>query len=344
MEKILTIVVPTYNMEKYLNRCLSSLVVEPDWMDKLEVLVVNDGSKDRSQAIAQVYESKYPRTFKVIDKENGNYGSCINAALSVATGKYVKVLDADDWFDSKAFIDYLSLLNTTDVDFVFNGMYIVDGSGNVLERHCFEDRLTESTIISFKEYAEKMNGAGVYMQNVAYRLQCLRKMAYRQTEGISYTDQEWLFVPLFAVSTVAYYSSPLYYYQVGRSGQTIDYDTHIKNMWMEVSVTKSLVNAYEKYKDGIQEITESRYIFGRLMSRIRFLYSTYLLSSRDKLSVDELIDFDKFLLETDCYLYKESNRIAARLGVKYVKAWRRNYSFTNITYLLIRLKQLICKQ
>ena len=111
MEKILTIVIPTYNMEKYLNRCLSSLVVEPDWMDKLEVLVVNDGSKDRSQAIAQVYESQYPRTFKVIDKENGNYGSCINAALPVALGKNIKILDADYWFENAnvpAFIDFLT--------------------------------------------------------------------------------------------------------------------------------------------------------------------------------------------------------------------------------------------
>lgn len=63
MEKILTIVVPTYNMEKYLDRYLSSLVVEPDWMDRLEVLVVNDGSMDRSLVIAQVYESRCPRTF-----------------------------------------------------------------------------------------------------------------------------------------------------------------------------------------------------------------------------------------------------------------------------------------
>lgn len=87
-------------MEKYLRRCLDSLIIDEDGMKQLEVLVINDGSKDSSSQIAHEYQDKYPDTFRVIDKENGNYGSCINRGLKEATGKYVKVLDADDWFDT----------------------------------------------------------------------------------------------------------------------------------------------------------------------------------------------------------------------------------------------------
>lgn len=75
MEKILTIVIPTYNMQDYLRRCLDSLIVPEEQMKQLEVLVVNDGSKDNSSAIAHEYQNKYPDTFRVIDKEKGNYGS-----------------------------------------------------------------------------------------------------------------------------------------------------------------------------------------------------------------------------------------------------------------------------
>lgn len=81
MEKILTIVIPTYNMQDYLRRCLDSLIVPEEQMKHLEVLVVNDGSKDNSSAIAHEYQDKYPDTFRVIDKENGNYGSCVNRGL-----------------------------------------------------------------------------------------------------------------------------------------------------------------------------------------------------------------------------------------------------------------------
>mgnify|MGYP002624493917 CR=1 FL=1 len=93
MNKTLTIVVPTYNMDRYLERCLDSLILPEMLMERLEVLVVNDGSKDKSSEIAHSYEKKYPQTFRVIDKENGNYGSCVNRGLKEATGKYIKNLD-----------------------------------------------------------------------------------------------------------------------------------------------------------------------------------------------------------------------------------------------------------
>ena len=115
MNKILTIIIPTYNMEKYLRRCLDSLIIDEEEMKQLEVLVINDGSKDSSSQIAHEYQDKYPDTFRVIDKENGNYGSCINRGLKEATRKYVKVLDADDSFDTKNFAKLLNVLGATHV-------------------------------------------------------------------------------------------------------------------------------------------------------------------------------------------------------------------------------------
>ena len=88
--KTLSIIVPSYNMEAYLPKCLGSLVVAPELMETLEVLVVNDGSKDRTSEGAPGFEAKYPGMFRVIDKANGNYGSCINRGLAEATGFYVK--------------------------------------------------------------------------------------------------------------------------------------------------------------------------------------------------------------------------------------------------------------
>ena len=120
MQKLLTIVIPTYNMQNYLHRCLDSLLLPDKQMEQLEVLVINDGSKDKSSTIAHEYEAKYPNTFRVIDKENGNYGSCVNRGLKEATGKYIKVLDADDWFDTMNFEKYISFLAKTDADLVLS--------------------------------------------------------------------------------------------------------------------------------------------------------------------------------------------------------------------------------
>ena len=104
--KLLTIVVPIYNTEKYLERCVESITPK-DVLEDVEILLVNDGSKDNSLQIMKKYAAKYPDTVKVIDKENGGHGSTINAGLKVATGRYFKVLDSDDWFDTANFIKFV---------------------------------------------------------------------------------------------------------------------------------------------------------------------------------------------------------------------------------------------
>ena len=115
MSKLLSIIIPTYNMAALLPRCLDSLVSAKN-ADKIEAMVVNDGSKDNSLEVARTYETRYPDTVTVIYKPNGNYGSTINAALPVAQGKYVKILDSDDWFDTTALDAFVELLSTLDVD------------------------------------------------------------------------------------------------------------------------------------------------------------------------------------------------------------------------------------
>ena len=135
MNKILSVVIPTYNMEKYLKICLDSFIYD-DKAHDLEVLIVNDGSKDNSLKIAQEYETKYPNIFKVIDKENGGHGSTINAGLKVATGKYFKAVDADDWVDTKELAKLLDYLKTADVDCVltdFTFFYETNNSTKLIQ-------------------------------------------------------------------------------------------------------------------------------------------------------------------------------------------------------------------
>ena len=110
MEKILSVSIASYNVENYIKRALDSCCI-PEIMDRLEVIVVNDGSTDHTLEIAKEYEEKYPETFRVIDKENGGYGSTVNASIRAARGKYFRLLDGDDWFDREgltAFVDELT--------------------------------------------------------------------------------------------------------------------------------------------------------------------------------------------------------------------------------------------
>ena len=107
--KILSIAIPVYNTEKYIKRCMDSILLK-EIIDDIEIILVNDGSKDNSINIMNEYKDSYPQSVVVIDKENGGHGSTINAALTVASGKYFRVLDSDDWFDSIDFITFVKNL------------------------------------------------------------------------------------------------------------------------------------------------------------------------------------------------------------------------------------------
>ena len=248
--KILTVVIPTYNMEKYLRKCLESLIISDENMKKVEVLVINDGSKDSSSKIAHEYESKYPMTFRVIDKENGNYGSCINRGLKEATGKYIKVLDADDYYVPSAFDAFLSFLQKTNVDLIINDFCIVDENDAINESYTFDLPINnEFTLQSLSKPMIEW----LWHQALTYKTSILHAINYVQTEGISYTYDEWSFKPMSEVHTLSYFPYEMYRYLLGREGQTFDLEIMKKSFDKRIVVGKSLVNFYACVYDHCSE-------------------------------------------------------------------------------------------
>lgn len=233
-------------MEEYLSRCLDSLLIKED-LNLLEVWVVNDGSKDQSSEIGHQYADKYPGVFHVIDKPNGNYGSCINAALKVLTGKYVKILDSDDYFNTEALISIIKRLKETNVDVIltdFTAKDITTGIDLLKEVH-----LIENTIIDISQ-----NDIPTFeMHNIIYKSSLLKDIHYTQTEGISYTDTEWTFYPMLRVKNLIYFKENLYQYIMGRDGQTVDLDSFCRNIEMMERILIKILDYIRKEKNSISQ-------------------------------------------------------------------------------------------
>ena len=117
MNKTITVSIAAYNVEKFMDEALSSLTC-PEILDDIEIIIVNDGSKDSTADIAKRYVEKYPDSFFLIDKNNGGYGSTINASIAEASGKYFRLLDGDDWLDKEEFTKYVKALKEVDTDLV----------------------------------------------------------------------------------------------------------------------------------------------------------------------------------------------------------------------------------
>lgn len=283
MKKILSIVIPTYNMEQLLPLCLDSLVGSAA-ATALEVVVVNDGSKEGSLAVAQRYAESYPDVVRVIDKQNGNYGSTINAALPTLVGEYVKILDADDTFDTAAiapFVGYLEQISGADM--VVGPFVEIDSRG--------EHR------VDYNLYSRKIYGYGVpynaerlfedghiayfMMHSVAYRTELLRQMGYRQSEGISYTDQQWCFFPIFNIESVAFTDIALYRYNLMREGQTMDSRVQLKSIGQLTAVVLSMAEYLREHGKGL---SAARYNFlaGVVVRRMQTVMRKYLLEMDDR--------------------------------------------------------------
>lgn len=127
-EKILTVSIAAYNMEAYLHRALDSLIDERV-IDDLEVFVVDDGSTDRTLEIAREYALKYPDSIFAVHKENGGYGTTVNYSIAHATGKYFKLLDGDDWFDTEELVKLIIALRGLDDDVVYTSVRAVYADG-----------------------------------------------------------------------------------------------------------------------------------------------------------------------------------------------------------------------
>lgn len=333
MDKILSVVIPTYNMEEYLKGCLDSFILPvQSLMSSLEVLVVIDGATDKSSSIAHQYQDRYPETFRVIDKENGNYGSCINRGLKVATGKYIRILDADDSYNTENFARFLQILSSIDADLILSDYNLVDNNGNILERRSFdlETMITTDIVKVLKPVSE------LEMHAITYRRQILLDINYHQTEGISYTDTEWAFIPLMAVNTVCYVNLQIYNYLVGRPGQTMDISVLRKSMPQMMTVYKRLMQIYNS---SHLDAHKNSILFDHRIDG--FVERTYGQTLYNKvLDKDELKRLDEMVKKYKPLLYEALGNLNDGY-VWYVKQWRRhNYSLPLYCCLIVRFVQL----
>ena len=326
--KLLSIIVPAYNMEAYISHCIESVLRTPS-LAAVEIVVVNDGSKDRTSRIAHEYADRFSDTVRVIDKPNGNYGSTINAALKEVRGEYVKILDADDSFDGSRVAEFLAFLRKMQgVDMVVTPFVEIIGR---------KSRRVEYNIYGRKlyEYGKQYNIESVFddgairffmMHGVCYRTELLRSMGYRPTEGISYTDQEWVFYPLFRVQTVAFADIPLYRYNLSREGQTMDAKVQMRSVAQLVAVTEALGQYFVSRMRYISSDSRLKFLRNIVADRMRIVYRKYLLAMDSKSFAEsdfEMVDARLAQLAQQCKIEELSVPVNNLFKVDLLGRWQR---------------------
>lgn len=292
MEKILTVVIPTYNIEKYIENCLSSFV-RPAVMEDVEILVINDGTKDRSVELALPFAEKYPETFRLINKENGGHGSTINRGIREAAGRYFKVVDGDDWVDGPAFEKLVAALKRTDAD-------------TVVTNYCWVHHVTGKKKPEFEEpfggvrYGEPYAFADVAarcflkMHALTIKTEILRRIPPID-EHCFYVDMEYVLFPVPYLGTVLFLDETVYMYRIGLPTQSMNMESMRKNAANYDRVLHRLLDYYKSLKENGEPAGTLRYLENALGRMAASRFKIYLSFPCGKDVKKEMIQFDKML-------------------------------------------------
>ena len=248
--KYISFAIPCYNSAEYMEHAIQSIL--PAGED-VEIIVVNDGSKDETAEIAARYEKEYPTIVKAVNKENGGHGDAVNVGLDHATGLYYKVVDSDDWVDEDALFKILDVVKSfveqkKEVDMVIsNYVYEKVGMEHKKVIH-YRNVLPQNEIFRWDDIGRFHLDQYILMHSVLYRTELLKLCQLRLPKHTFYVDNIYVYYPLPHVRTLYYIDVDFYRYYIGREDQSVNEKVMISRIDQQLFVTRSMIDMYQLKK------------------------------------------------------------------------------------------------
>lgn len=296
-KKTLSVSIAAYNAECYLDNVVDILNTSEYVRNALELIIVNDGSKDNTEDKANRLKKMWPTSVVVINKDNGGYGSTINSSIRVASGKYFKLLDADDWFEKENIEEFLNFLDETNEDLVISPYYKVFEEKN---DQILVDRHTDDT-----HYKKPL-----YMHEICIKTELYRSAQFRISEHCFYTDTEFALECMLLSTKMKKFSKPIYCYRIGREGQSVSIESRIKNIKDSNTVAKRCL---DMINDCDSSLTNYNVIQSAVLDMMSVQYQSLSFLDR-KACKNELRKFDLYIKNTNSRIYN-----SARKKVKFLR-------------------------
>lgn len=235
---LLSVVVPAFNARDYLSRALDGFTASDS---RVEVIVVDDGSSDDTAAIAEQYVNGYPSVFRLVRQPNGGHGGAIEKGVARATGRYIKVLDADDWLARGALAQVLDTLEDLEssggVDALFTD-YVHDRVGKSNRVARFENVFPAHRRFGWDATGRFDRRQYLMMHAVIFRRELLLRSGLHLPRHTFYVDSLYVLTPLSRVRRMYYLPVTLYHYFIGREGQSVDAEVMVRRVDQHMRVTK----------------------------------------------------------------------------------------------------------
>ena len=244
--KLISFAIPSYNSQDYMHHCIDTLLTGGE---DVEIIIVNDGSKDNTAKIADEYCAKYPTICKAIHKENGGHGSGVNAGLFNATGLYYKVVDSDDWVNEDALAKLIATIkehiaqdNLPDL-YITNYVYerLEDNSQRV---RAYGNKMPEG-FFTWKEVKPFYYSEVLLMHSLTYKTDKLKENYLELPKHTFYVDNIFAYHPLPRMQKLFYLNVDFYRYFIGRADQSVNINNFKKRYDQQIRVMKMMFDSYK---------------------------------------------------------------------------------------------------
>lgn len=313
--KMITFVVPCYNSQDYMKRCIDSLL---PCGDDGEIIIVDDGSTDKTGEIADTYASLYPAQIQVIHKANGGHGSGVNAGLNAAAGRFFKVVDSDDWLDEKALLTLMarlkSLRNLPDMvvcNYIYDHLYE--------NRQCsvnFRNVFPADKICGWKNMGCFHSSQYLVMHALIFRTALLKEIGLKLPEHTFYVDNLFACRPLPKVRRILYLDLDLYHYFLGRDDQSVNENSYMRRIDEQIRVTKLVADSVDLEEAGSISPKLERYLL-RNLSIMLSICDIFLLMTNTKEALHKRQNLWNYVKSKDQRLYRRL-RFTAISGATYL--------------------------
>ncbi len=303
MDKIVSFAVPCYNSQDYMDKCIRSLL--PGGED-VEILIVDDGSTDRTAEIADDWAKRYPSVIRAIHQENGGHGEAVNTGLANATGLYFKVVDSDDWVDPEAYEQVMETLrgfvqSETPVDMLLTNYVYEKVADNHRRRMIYTLLFESGKVMTWEDMKHNIKGFSILMHSVTYRTQMLRECRLKLPAHTFYVDNLFVYEPLPYVRTLYYLNVDFYRYYIGRDGQSVNEQNMIRRIDQQLAVNYRMVDAYDLW--SIEPVHLREYMLSYLET-ITVVSSSIAYVSKDPENIKKVKKLWRYIREKDERTYR----------------------------------------
>ena len=245
--KLLSVTVPCYNSEDYMENCIHSLLTGGP---EVEIIIVDDGSTDRTGEIADKYAKDYPDIVKVVHQENGGHGEAVNTGLRYAEGLFFKVVDSDDWVSISAYKEIMKTLKNLAgeqqlVDMVIsNFVYEKEGARHKKTMR-YRSAFPQNRVFTWNDVKFLRKGQYILMHSIIFRTKLLRECRLQLPEHTFYVDNLFSYQPLPYAKNLYYMDIDLYHYYLGREDQSVNEKVLMKRIDQQIRVTELVAKSVD---------------------------------------------------------------------------------------------------